>query len=146
DNLNGITVVITADRTGNDITIRAKDRFQVAESENRLQTCLNVGLSLGDNISSGLTGLILFDPSGHNELDIDEIGKRLASEKLDLQFQVSLKRLLKIEYRINDDNIEMFCDEMRRGFERALMADKFEELEIMALSLRRAIQRLRFNQ
>jgi hypothetical protein len=143
DNLNGITVVMTANRDGNQIAVRAKERFQVAESQNRLQTCLNVGLSLGDNVSSGLTGLILFDPFRSNELSIDDIGERLASEKFDLQFQVSLKRLYEIGHRVSEDNLEIFCHEIRRAFELALSGDRFDELEAIAVSLRRAVQRVR---
>lgn len=82
DNLNGVTAVMLADRNESQITVRAKERFQVAESHNRLEACLNVAISLGDNISSGLTGLLLFDPSKDNQLKLEDIGARLASEKV----------------------------------------------------------------
>lgn len=144
DNLNGITVVMTANREENEISIFAKEKFQVAESQNRLQTCLNVGISLGDNISSGLTGLILFDPSKTNELSINDIDKRLASEKFDLQFQVSLKRLFDIEARVDDENFEEFCHVAGITFEQALRSGKTHELEWIALCLRRVMQRWKF--
>jgi hypothetical protein len=70
DNLNGVTAVMLANRKESQITVCAKERFQVAESQNRLETCLNVAVSLGDNISSGLTGLLLFDPLKQNQLEL----------------------------------------------------------------------------
>lgn len=38
DNLNGVTAVMLADRNESQISVRAKERFQVAESHNRLDT------------------------------------------------------------------------------------------------------------
>jgi hypothetical protein len=91
DNLNGVTAVILAERKESQISVRAKEKFQVAESQNRLETCLNVGVSLADNISSGLAGLLLFEPSKDNQLDIEDIVGRLGSEKIDGEFQIAMK-------------------------------------------------------
>jgi hypothetical protein len=142
DNLNGITAVMTATRDQNQITVSAKERFQVAESQNRLQTCLNVGISLADNISSGLTGLLLFDPVRENLLTIGEIEERLVSEKLDLHFEISLKRLTQIAGRIDDDTVDLFCHEARAAFEQAMHEERDQELEQIAVCLRRAVYRL----
>jgi len=142
DNLNGITAVMFADRKGSEITISAKTKFQVAESQNRLETCLNVGISLGDNISTGLTGLILFEPSKENQLSIDDISQRLASENMDPQLTISLKRLLQLECSLDDESAPEFFYEIGKSFEIALRDYKTEELERIARSLQRAVQRL----
>src|ERR1043166_7901719 len=76
DNLNGVTAVMLADRKDSQVSVRAKAKFKVAESQTRLETCLNVALSLGDNIASGLTGLLLFEPAKDNQLGIDNIAGR----------------------------------------------------------------------
>ena len=70
DNLKDLTAVMIAERSETLIAVRTKERFQVTESDNRLETCLNVGISLADNISSGLAGLLLFDPFSRAKLTL----------------------------------------------------------------------------
>jgi hypothetical protein len=92
ENLNGVTAVMSVSREGSEVTIRAKEPFQAAESRDRLEMYSNVAVSLGDNISAGIAGLILFDPyRDANPVEIEDIAKRLDSEKLDVAFQVLIK-------------------------------------------------------
>ena len=143
DNLNGVTAILLADRKESQITVSAKKIFQVAESQNRLKTCLNVALSLGDNITSGLIGLLLFEPSKDNQLDIDDIAKRLSSEKIDIELQVITKRLFQLEVYISTGKIREYVIMLEQALKTALRYDKRQELEHICLSLRRAVQRLK---
>ena len=142
DNLNGVTAVMLAVRKDSQVTVRAKEKFQVAESQNRLETCLSVAVSLGDNISSGLTGLLLFDPSKDNQLELGDIGERLASEKIDLEFQIAMKRLFQSERRLPKEGALDFAKTVGKTLDMALRGDKHEELEHICLSLRRGMRRL----
>jgi hypothetical protein len=142
DNLNGVTAVMLADRKESQITVRAKKRFQVADSQNRLETCLNVAVSLADNISSGLTGLLLFEPGKDNHLEIDDVAKRLGSERIDAEFQVTMKRLFQHESQVDVENLEDFAGIVRSALEMAMRLETHIELEHIVLSLRRALRRL----
>lgn len=143
DNLNGVTAIMSAERNESQITVRAKQTFQVSESRSRLETYLNVGISLGDNISSGLTGLLLFDPYRDNPLTLEDIAARLSSERIDLDFQIAIKRLFQSEHRIASEGAENFIGLVRQVLEMALHGDKHEELEHIVFSLRRGVRRLR---
>ncbi|NYT09872.1 MAG: ATP-binding protein [Methanosarcinales archaeon] len=135
DNLNGVTAVMLSDRQDSQITVKAKDKFQVAESQNRLATCLNVAVSLGDNISSGIAGLLIYEPSDDVPLGIEDISRRLESEKIDLNFQIAMKQLFRNEHRVNSHNIQEFTKSVSHILEKALHADKRDELEHIAISL-----------
>jgi hypothetical protein len=144
DNLNGVTAVMLAERKESQITVRAKEKFQVAESQDRLETCLNVGVSLADNISSGFAGLLLFDPSDDNRLGIEDIARRLESEKIDVEFQIAMKRLLQIEGGRNPPNAHEFAIAFRVTLEMALREHDYDQLEQICVSFRRALRRLRY--
>lgn len=143
DNLNGITAVMLSNRLESQIMVKAKDKFQVAESQNRLHEFLNVSISFGDNISSGLTSLLLFEPSKENQLSIEDIAQRLKSEKIDLQFQISMKRMIQDEAHVNSANAKLFAKDVEQILETALQNDKLEELEYITLSLCHVARRLR---
>lgn len=142
DILNGITAIMTAQRNETRINITAKQRFQVAESQSRLATFANVAIALGDNISSGLTCLLSFDPSKENPLQLDEISHCLSAEKIDLEFQIVMKRLYQNERQIAAESIGALCQTVRQAYELALRGEKYEELEHISSSLRRTIRRL----
>lgn len=142
DNLNGVTAVMFADREDSKITVRARTKFQVTDSQNRLETCLNVAHSLADNVSSGLTGLLLFEPEKDNHLEIEDIAKRLETEKIDLDFQVAMRRLFQSEIRVDIEHFDGFVRIVRSALEIALRYDKHIELEHIVLSLRRTLTRL----
>jgi hypothetical protein len=142
DNLNGVTAVLRADRRDSQIIVGVKDKFQIAESQDRLETYLNVGIALGDNISSGLTGLLIFDPSKDNQLKLEEIAARLGAEKIDLEFQIAMKGLFESERALDYGGAGDFIVMVRQTLEMALRAERHDELEYIALSLRRASRRL----
>lgn len=132
DNLNGITALIVARREEYKITIWAKEKFQVAEGRDRLETCLNVAVSLGDNITSGLAGLLLFDASQSNKLELGEIEDRLGSEKIDLQFEIHLKYL---STAIKARNPADFWRTASQLLDAALRRGRNEELGQIALGV-----------
>lgn len=142
DNLNGITAIMLAKRQNSQVRVQAKKKFKVAESQDRLETFLNVAISLGDNISSGLTGLLLFDPHHYNSLELTDIGQRLESEKIDVQFIIELKRLVQEERNLDYINMPEFAKAIEKAFAKGLREEKREELEQIAMILRRAIKRL----
>jgi hypothetical protein len=143
DNLNAVTAIMVADREESQITVRTKEAFRVAESQSRLEIYLNIGIALGDNISSGLTGLLLFDPYKQNLLKLEDIVARLGSEKIDLDFQIAMKRLLESEHRITSEGAGDFVELVRQTLRMALLGDKHEELEHIIFSLRRGIRRFK---
>ena len=142
DNLNGVTAVMIAVREGSQIRIHAKERFQVAESQGRIEMCLSVSNSISDTISSGLVGLLLYDPLKDNLLRLEDIDVWLRSEKLDLEFQIEIKRLFLIESRVNFDNARVFANTVRKTLDMALRGEKHLELEHISLSFRRGMRRL----
>jgi ATPase family associated with various cellular activities (AAA) len=143
DNLKDLTAVMIAERTETLISVRTKERFQVMESDNRLETCLNVGISLADNISSGLAGLLLFDPFRPNQIDIDDLASRLGTEKISLDFEIIRKRLFRAEREIEDGKVDEYFDIFRQALEMSFHNERPEEVEHIILSLRRAIHRLK---
>ncbi len=144
DNLNGVTAVMLADRQDSQIKVQAKEKFQVAESQDRLETCLKVAISLGDNILSGIAGLLLFEPMRDNQLGIEDIARRLESEKFDLEFQIAIKQIFQKEPHVNTNNALEFAEAFDKALRMALESNKFAELEHIALSLQRLMKRLWF--
>ena len=144
DNLNGVTAVLVATRQDSKVEIRAKEKFQVAagESHSRLETYMNVAASLGDGISRGLTGLLLFDPLKHEISELDEIAAQLRSENVDLDFRIAMERLIWNESRVADGRAEEFWHCARQAWEMALHFDRVEELERICLSVRRGVRRM----
>ncbi len=142
DNLNGIAAVMLSERLESQIKVQAKEKFQITDSQNRLETCLRVAISLGDNISSGLIGLLLYEPSKHNQLAIDDLAKRLESERLDMKFHIAMERL-KNRPRISSKKAPEFAQEIEQALEMAFKYNKKEDLEYIALSLHHMMAQLR---
>ena len=66
-NLNGLSTVMSAKRSGSKITIEAKPKFQAEETKSCLQECVNVATCLADDVTSSISGILSFDPSGASE-------------------------------------------------------------------------------
>lgn len=142
DNLKDLTAVMVAERNESLISIRTKERFQVRESQNRLETFSNVGISLADNISSGLAGLLLFDPFRPEQTDIDDLEARLGSEKINLDFQIITKRLFSSERHAVNDDFDEYLHIFRQALDMSFREERFQETEHIILSLRRVIYNL----
>ncbi len=137
-NLNGLTAVMLASRTESKITVAAKKKFQAEEAKSRLQECLNVAMSLGDNVASGLSGLLLFDPSTNMSSELDQIEQRLLSEGVDLSLAIALKRLLALATHF-PDSVSDFVQLGTRTIEQALLNGRRDELEQVCLIVSRAL-------
>jgi hypothetical protein len=141
DNLNGITAVIRADRNQSQISVSSKDTLRVSESQNRLETFLNISISLGDNLSSGLTGLLLYEPTRDNQLNLSDIASRLSSESIDLGLTVMIKRLFSNELAVSESNVAEFMELAAETLNMALREDKEQEVDQIIRSIRRGLKR-----
>ena len=143
ENLNGVTAVMIAERDGTCINIRAKATFQLDYSHDRLETCLGVAVALADNVTGGLSGLLLFNPAKYNLLPLQEIEARLESEQLNLSLQMTMQRLFQAESRITDDeSAKDFIELVDLALHLALRNNRRQELEHIVLSLRRRLQQM----
>ncbi|HJQ23275.1 MAG TPA: ATP-binding protein [Blastocatellia bacterium] len=142
DNLNGITAILRADRNESQITIQSKETLRVSESRNRLETFLNINISLADNVSSGLVGLLLYDPAKENHLELEDISHRLSAENIDLEFQMMMNRLFRTEIIVHENNLREFLRLAEVTLAMALELDKTQELEHIILRLRRGLKRV----
>jgi hypothetical protein len=94
ESLNELTAILTAKRDGAEIALTAKPNFTTSASNNRLDSILNVSLALADNITAGMTGLFMYSPFGRDErIDLADVGERLRSERVDLELELSVRRL-----------------------------------------------------
>jgi hypothetical protein len=141
DNLNGVTAILHSARSGTGVSVSSKDSFRVSESRNRLETFLNVSNSLGDSLSSGLAGFLLYEPSRDDPKQIDEIEHRLSDEGISLALPVAIKRLLTAEGNEAAIEPERFLVEGVRALETAIESDHPRELEEIAFSIRRGLHR-----
>jgi len=142
DNLNGVTAIIRADRNQSQISVRSKKILRVSESQNRLETFLNISVSLGDNLLSGLTGLLLYRPLHDNHLKLDDLNSRLTAEGIDLSLTIMTKRLLESELNVNEGNVREFMELAYQTLSTALRDDKNQELDQIILSIRRGLERV----
>lgn len=145
DNLNGITAIIRTKRNGDSIEISANERFQITESRNRINTLLNVGISIGDNITSGLAAAVLWEKTKSSFQELEDFADRLASEKIDIEYQIEIRRLFQIETQIAKGGCggcHSYSAKAQRLFSAAVREKKQEALEHLVFSLKRSIQQL----
>ena len=131
DNLNGITAVITTSRDKLKVSVGPKESVRVSESRSRLETFQNVSIALGDDISACLAGLLLYDPTRENRLDLEEIERRLTAEDIGVEASVAIKRIQKFRYEP-----EEFTVAVRKAVAIFLRAGSWRELEIVIMYLR----------
>jgi hypothetical protein len=93
ENLNGLTAILTAERKGDNILIQCKETFGIPSSGNRLNSILNISLSIADDIIASLGGLLIYDPFIHGNLSLPDIQAKLKSENLKLNSEVVLRYL-----------------------------------------------------
>lgn len=93
ENLNGLTAILTAERDGTKIHLKAKKLFITASSASRLESYLSINMTLADNIGVGLSGLLLYDSSQENADQLNDIENRLMDENINLQVEIMTKRL-----------------------------------------------------
>jgi hypothetical protein len=143
ENLNGVTAMLVSMRRGSTITLTAKGRFQLAESQSRLETYLNVAVSLGDDISAGLTGLLCYDESGGNHLELSDIDSRLRAERMGLDLSVASRRLSHVARKVRGDSALEFGKLVAQALALAVAHHASdEELTRITSSVQRGFTRL----
>jgi len=68
--------------------------------------------------------------------------RRLESEKFDLEFQIAMKRIFQNEPHVNSDNAQEFVEAYENALLMAYEGDKWQEFELITLSLRRVMKRM----
>lgn len=141
NNLNGLTAVMLAKRSEATITIEAKKKFQASEGKSRLQRCFNISQSLADGVSTGLAGLVLFDPCLDSAADLDEIALCLNSEGFDLELTLAIKRLYVLATRL-PESADQFLGLGRQAIDMALRTEGGAELGQICLLIARSFDRV----
>jgi hypothetical protein len=139
ENLNGVTAIMTAERAGQKIRVTSKEKFQVAEGRDRLDTHLNVAIAIGDNISTAVTSLLLFEPNRRNRVALSDIERRLEAERVDLRVKVAVRELQAIESRL-PEGIQEFAAAARKAIELGVSAGSVGDIELVMSSVRRGIR------
>ena len=95
ESLVGLSGVFHATREKSTVTVRST-LGHVPQSRNRLEDVFNISLSLADDISTGVVGLIL---SNHynDTIDLSDLEERLNSENIDAHLEIIQKRLESFE-------------------------------------------------
>ncbi|HZF61419.1 MAG TPA: ATP-binding protein [Desulfovibrio sp.] len=139
-NLNGLTAVMLAERANSKITIKARKKFQAEESKSRVQELFNVALSLGDNATSGITGLCVFDASSGSKQSLSRIGNVLSSEELDLGLFYAIPKLVVLA---NDSNFDArdFFEHAEDTLRIALNSGRKDQLEYICILIFRSIRK-----
>jgi hypothetical protein len=145
ENLAGVTAILRAERDQSQITVYSKSKIRVAESKSRLETLFNIGDSLGDNILSGVSALALLDYSRTKAFDLDDVERRLASENIDVQLQLDIKRFYIVwgGAPTRRGNGGQLLAAAARAMMAAARSDRYEDLVQIILRMDRYWKRLR---
>jgi hypothetical protein len=142
DYLSRLTPVFAANREQSVISVRAKDTLSMSGGRTQLEMFYNVNLSLGENISSALAGLLRYDVRTSNVTELDEIERRLLSEDIRLPSEIALRRLISNERIVRGDNIGEFVKMVNHAIVMALQSRAYQQLEPIVFSLGRALTRV----
>jgi hypothetical protein len=135
DNLNGVTAVLDARRRESVVEVTAKKRFQLADSQSRIETYFNVAASLGDDIGTGLTGLVCHETLADAQIELSDVRERLLSERIDLEFLIVARRLWHIAREDATHSIALFRDLAKEALHLALRHRADHELLPITLSI-----------
>ena len=137
DNLNGLTAILEAKRQGSAICVSAKKTFGISTSENRLETVLNVGIALADNITSGLAGLASYNPQSDNRLDLPAVADRLKDENIELRLQLLVKDLLGARLNTMQAGVEEVRQKAADAIHLAIETGRWDEFRAIVGALAR---------
>lgn len=140
-NLNGMAAVMLAERSGESIKVGLKDKFQVEEGKSRLRELHNVALSLGDDVTAGLAGLWLIDPSSDSTEKLRRLEEKLSSEddaEVGLAISIAELRVLAAHSRAFRGE---FAEHGRRTLEQAIRRGRIDQLEIVSDIIARALEK-----
>jgi hypothetical protein len=107
ETLNGLATIFRAGREGEKIRLTTQLDLP---SNSRLEQIRDVSEALADDVTAGLSGLLLHDSYQDSETEIDDIRKRLASAKIDMELtpELSIKRFQHLEREQADPWKEVF--------------------------------------
>ncbi len=97
--LNGLTAVIESVRKGSVVEVKAKPIFQVAEARGRLHVLLNVAVAVADDLTAAVSGLAHSEVAYSPVLETQDIARRLASERIEADFQIAVRELQEVARR-----------------------------------------------
>lgn len=137
-NLNGLTAVMVAHRNESKIKVSAKSKFQAEEAKSKLHEYHNVALSLGDNVSAGISGFCLFNPTRDQGDEIHAMLQRLSSEGYELGVAGSIAELLVLAERFLEAPKE-FVAQARQTLEQAMQSGRRDQLENVCLIISRTL-------
>lgn len=94
DNLNGLTAILVGERRGSQIILTPKKNFGGSSmARDGLHSIFKVSTALGDTITAGMSGLLLYTMTENAQLDLGMIQKHLYEEKIDLAMEIKFYRL-----------------------------------------------------
>jgi hypothetical protein len=139
-NLNGLTAVMLADRSGSKIRVTAKSKFQAEETKGRLQEFYNVALALGDDVSACIAGFHLFDPTTESFESLLKLEEMVHSEGLDLGISASLMKLLVIANH-HDESSSAFVEHSIHTLDQAIRFGRSDQIEVVCQVIARKLER-----
>lgn len=77
DELVGISAVLTANRQGSRVVLRARETISTPFRRSHLDDIITVSSSLADDVTAGLAGLVLHEAYSADSVDLDDIKNKL---------------------------------------------------------------------
>lgn len=109
ETLNSLAAILTAERQDTQIHLKAKDAFEIPSSTDQLDILFNVSRTLADNITAGLSGLLLHDSFRMKRAELDDIERKLSVEQLNLTAYLLAKhvRYLRREKAVTEKDLHL---------------------------------------
>ncbi|MCG6553630.1 MAG: NACHT domain-containing protein, partial [Candidatus Magnetominusculus sp. LBB02] len=101
DILKELTAIFTAEREDSKVIISPKKKFAATPNQDKMETILEVGMTLADNITTSMSGLLLYNTNKKPIIGLDKIERYLSSEHMNNRLQLIFRILL---YNLNSNN------------------------------------------
>lgn len=98
ERLDGLAAIVVTKKEGKKVQVQALKTFGSMSSGDRLNLIFNVSLILADNITAGLSGLLLPDSFSNNIIEQHNLEKRLQTERIDLRLELLIRQLRKFYF------------------------------------------------
>ena len=142
ESLGVLGEVLHAERRGATVTLAFRHRVQTTHADDMLRTFFNGAMALGDDANAGLAGLVLEDRSGKPVIPLSEVQRRLEASGIHLELQVAMRQLAVGEMHASRRNASHLGQTAYNALRVAVYADRYQEAEEIAASLRRAAGKL----
>lgn len=122
ESLNGLSAILAARRENSKIILNGCERVLSIPSDDRIKNVLNVALTLADNITSGLVGLISCNSVEIRRCNYAKIEKQLITENIHLRLEFIVRNLrhLLLTSQVLDDINELVFYGFREIFKSRL--------------------------